>query len=368
VWFAILPLRGKVLPANGNGHELSVFIGPILFYLVWKYRQWIRENLPADMGYPLLVVSVASIVLGMGSLKVLHVPVWMSPFDVLRPLPGFRSLGVTGRYWGFLALPLSLFGAVALWKYASRSNPHSQRRVQLVLGLTLVVQLAFQAETLSRHWFDSPRYPTAMDSANFRGAPEQIDYVSTMGRLQGQLITPTRGVCDCYDMDDFTRAERPPGAALVAQTTRDKQPWDGLVTRAEFMTWSHIHLAFSCVPPAVGLSCLDARSTRIQWVLGQAYHPYWHVNGCEVHPASHGNLMIDCPLSQLRQRQADVVFDDPESDSGARLSLLGWKIWGFSCLLLMAVYCTVRLLPARYVPIDSERRLLFARQGSVRRN
>jgi len=32
VWFAILPLRGKVLPANGNGHELSVYIGPVLVY------------------------------------------------------------------------------------------------------------------------------------------------------------------------------------------------------------------------------------------------------------------------------------------------------------------------------------------------
>ena len=28
LWFALLPMRGKVLPANGNGHELSVFIGP----------------------------------------------------------------------------------------------------------------------------------------------------------------------------------------------------------------------------------------------------------------------------------------------------------------------------------------------------
>jgi hypothetical protein len=36
--FAILPLRGKVLPANGNGHELSVYIGPVLIYCLWRYR------------------------------------------------------------------------------------------------------------------------------------------------------------------------------------------------------------------------------------------------------------------------------------------------------------------------------------------
>jgi hypothetical protein len=113
LWFALLPMRGKVLPANDNGHELSVFIGPILGYCLWRYRHWLSANLPASMGRPLLVVSLVSIVLGMGSLKVLHVPSWLSPFDLLRPLPGFRSMGVTGRYWGFLALPLSLLSAMA---------------------------------------------------------------------------------------------------------------------------------------------------------------------------------------------------------------------------------------------------------------
>ena len=154
LWFAILPLRGKVLPANGNGHELSVFIGPILAYCVWRYRHWLLANVPARMKHPLVVVSLASLVLGMGSLKGLHVPMWLSPFDVLRPLPGFRSIGVTGRYWGFLALPLSLLGTAALWKYVVDSRPGW--RLHLCLGTALVLQLGFQAETLSAHWVDSP--------------------------------------------------------------------------------------------------------------------------------------------------------------------------------------------------------------------
>jgi hypothetical protein len=317
------------------------------------------------MGYPLLVVSLASIVLGMGSLKVLHVPVWMSPFDILRPLPGFRSLGVTGRYWGFLALPLSLLGAATLWKYANETNPHSHRRVQLVLGFTLVLQLGFQAETLSRHWIHSPVFPTAMDHANFRGVPEQINYASTEGRLQGQLIAPTRGVCDCYDMDDFTRAERPPGGALVALTMRNKQPWGGLTSHAAFMTWNHIRLAVGCAAPGVGLGCLDAGSTRIQWVLYQAYHPYWRIPGCEVHPTDHGNLLIDCPVSRLQRGYADVVFDDPESDWATGLSLLGWKIWGFTCLFLIFGYCALRLRSSLGVSIPSERRHLFVPQDRL---
>ena len=117
IWFALLPVRGKLLPANGNGHELSVFIGPIIGYLLWRYRSWLKDQLPSSMMKPLLLVSVVSIILGMGSLKPLHIPTWLSPFDILRPLPGFRSMGVTGRYWGFLALPLSLLGAAALWRF-----------------------------------------------------------------------------------------------------------------------------------------------------------------------------------------------------------------------------------------------------------
>src|SRR5258708_7663634 len=76
LWFAILPLRGKVLPANGNGHELSVYIGPALVYCLWRYRSWLAADLPAALGRPLLVVSAASIVLGMGSLRELPVPAW----------------------------------------------------------------------------------------------------------------------------------------------------------------------------------------------------------------------------------------------------------------------------------------------------
>jgi hypothetical protein len=142
VWFALLPMRGKVLPANGNGHELTVFIGPFLAYFLWRYRHWLAATIPLHMKRPLIIVSVACMVLGMGSLKVLHLPTWMSPFDLLRPLPGFRSIGVTGRYWGFLALPLSLLSAAALWKYASECS--ADWRTHVCLGAVLALQSAFR--------------------------------------------------------------------------------------------------------------------------------------------------------------------------------------------------------------------------------
>jgi len=196
LWFALLPLRGKVLPANGNGHELSVYIGPVLVYCLWRYRHWVAVNLPATMRRPLLVVTLVSVVLGMGSLKALHVPVWLSPFDALRPLPGFRSIGVTGRYWGFLALPLSLLSAAALWKYVAEFG--EGWRLHLCLGLALIFQLGFQAETLTALWLHSPHYRLASHGNYFRHGPEDIDYVAIQdNHLQGQVMAPTRGVSNC---------------------------------------------------------------------------------------------------------------------------------------------------------------------------
>jgi len=127
------PMRGKLLPANGTGIELSVFIGPFLAFMIWRYRHALHRQLPREMRLPLLVVSVISIWLGMGSLRAAHLPLWLSPFDWLRPLPGFRSIGVTGRFWGFLALPLSLLAAAALWRYL-HAEQRSRYRTLLLGG------------------------------------------------------------------------------------------------------------------------------------------------------------------------------------------------------------------------------------------
>src|SRR5260370_12270317 len=92
----------------------------------------------------------------MGSLKILHIPSWLSPFDLLRSFPGFRTIGVPVRYWGFLALPLSLLSAMALCKFASEFG--DTRRVHVWLGLVLILQVGFQAETLTQLWLHSAPY------------------------------------------------------------------------------------------------------------------------------------------------------------------------------------------------------------------
>lgn len=327
LWFALLPLRGKVLPANGNGHELSVFVGPVLAFLLWRYRHWLAATLPNTMKRPLLVVSLVSIVLGMGSLKVLHVPIWLSPFDALRPLPGFRSIGVTGRYWGFLALPLSLLGAGALWKYATETPPGW--RLHACFAVVLALQLGFQINTLSVPWLHAPRYRSAVPSDYFRRGPETIEYVATQDRyLQGELMAPTRGVSDCYDMDDFTHADIGPGNALIKRVLQDGKPVVAPLTmRATFSTWSHIRLGIDCRSESAA-SCMDAPA-RMQMELRQAFHPLWQAPGCTTSASAHGNMIVDCPVARLREGPIELNFDDTTSDYAAHISTTAWKIWLF---------------------------------------
>jgi hypothetical protein len=338
LWFALLPMRGKVLPANGNGHELSVFIGPVLAYCLWRYRHWLAANLPTTMGRPLLVVSLVSIVLGMGSLKVLHVPTWLSPFDALRPLPGFRSIGVTGRYWGFLALPLSLLSAVALWKYVAEVG--DGWRLHVCLGLALVFQLGFQAETLGALWLHSPHYRLAMHDNYFRHGPEDIDYVAVQDRyLQGQVLAPTRGVSDCYDMDDFIRAETGTGNRLVMRVMQEWKPSDAAAAvHARFSTWSHMSLAVGCPSSAEDSTCMTSPAGRTQVVLRQAYHPLWKARGCETYATTRGNLVVDCPASRVREGAIELDFRDATSDFAALISAASWESWLSATALMFLLW------------------------------
>jgi hypothetical protein len=338
LWFALLPMRGKLLPANGNGHELSVFIGPVLGYCLWRYRHWLAANLPTKMGRPLLVVSLVSIVLGMGSLKALHVPTWLSPFDSLRQFPGFRSIGVTGRYWGFLALPLSLLSAAALWKYVAEFG--EGWRLHVCLSLALIFQFGFQAETLAALWLHSPHYKLASHGNYFRHGLEDIDYVAVQDdHLQGQVIAPTRGVSNCYDMDDFIRAETGPGNRLVMRVMQEWKPANAPTpVHARFSTWSHIRLAFDCPSSGNDPACVTSPAGRMQVVLRQAYHPLWNAPGCNTYASMRGNLIVDCPASRVREGAIELDFRDATSDFAAHISTTAWKSWLLAAASMMVLW------------------------------
>ena len=339
IWFALIPMRGKVLPANGLGHELSVYIGPVLAWLLWRDRDWLRGNLPDSLCVPLVFVACASIVLGMGSLRPLHVPPLLSPFDWLRPLPGFRSLGVTGRYWGFLALPLSLWGAAVLWRFGAQDIPIW--RLRALLGVMTVLQLGFQLETVLTHWLPSRTYHVdSTSTGGFLDRPQHIRYVVRGTHMQGELITPTQGVLDCYDMDDFVHAEMAPGSTLIkAAQTNSGRTMPVRAFSGHFVTWSHIVL--SETPSA------ELPKTKVRLVLWQAYHPYWQAESCTTEAADKGNLALNCPAALFKTQVVNLRFDDQLSEVAAAVSRFAWQSWLYALALLL--FLTAR---ARFARIE----------------
>ena len=341
VWFALLPVRGKLLPANGNGHELSVFIGPVLAWLIWRYRHGLATSLPRTMRHPLVVVSIVSIVLGMGSLKSLHVPTWLSPFDLLRPLPGFRSLGVTGRYWGFLALPLSLLGAAALCKFVSDSADGSKLRRWL--GVALVLQLGFQTETIAAHWSNTQIYRSPVIGTAFRSGDQQVEYLENgRRRFQGEFIAPARAAIQCYNMDDFIRAQVDPGKQLVRRVVRNASVVrDRTIVKASFVSWSHIKVQLD--RSALMTTQPSAEPSRLKIILNQAFHPLWRAKDCEVQNSRRGNLVLLCDESRLRAAPIDLVFDDELSRQASAVSRQAWMLWlvgagGLTLLTLLWIW------------------------------
>ena len=343
-WFMLIPMRGKVLPANGTGIELSVFIGPVLFYLIWRYRRVLLEELPRELRLPLLVVSVVSIWLGMGSLRVAHLPVWLSPFDWLRPLPGFRSIGITGRYWGFLALPLSMLAASALWRYAHTEMP--TRRSAALIASAFLIQMGFQGESLLAAWWPSHAVPEVALEGMFDGKLERIATVMNPGtsadpHMQGEVISPVRAVTNCYDMDNFTRAEVTNGNNLIKAVHTDattEVPLDG-----GFVTWNRIRL-LTAAAPEDGATVANLGS-MLHIELNQAYHTAWRSTSCTVERGPKDNLVASCPVEKLAAGPVDLVFSEPVSDLGARVSLKAALVLGVSISLLTLVALAPRRRP-----------------------
>jgi hypothetical protein len=337
-WFMLMPVTGKlIIPATGNGHELSVYIGPVLAYLVWRYRRELLASLPASMKRPLLVVSLVSLWLGMGSLAPLHVPHFLSPYDLLRPLPGFRSLLVTGRFWGFLALPLSLLAAGALWTY-TRATPAPASR-SAWLAAALVLQLGFQTAVILNQWLPGRSYQPVKFQPAFRNGPDTITFVPVQDGFQGRLIQPTQGVINCYDDDDYVHADVSLGSNLVKAESIDAR--DGLVppaVTARFQSWSRLQLQLADPPRA---PAGNEAAGLLHIVLNQAYHPLWRARSCQVSRGAQGNLVLDCPYQSLIHGPLWVDFHDPISARGAKVSRRAWVCW------LIAVALTLSLLAFR---------------------
>jgi hypothetical protein len=56
-------------------------------------------------------------------------------------------------------------------------------------------------------------------------------------------------------------------------------------------------------------------------------------------------LVIDCPAEYLRAANLEVVFDDPSSDWGARISLTLWAAWLNAMASLLITLAALMIFP-----------------------
>jgi hypothetical protein len=307
LWFLVVPGGVELVPAPARGHELTVWVGPVVLYAIVRHGRSFARGLGRDLRVPLAVTAAASLVLGMGSLALLGWPRLLSPFDLLRPLPGFRSMGVTARYWGFLALPLALAGAAGLAELLRARRPSG--RVQAALAFGIALQVGFQAAVFISAFEESRTYAPA--PIVFDGA---VDYAIRGHGPQGALITPTRGLIDCYDNGDFLHPALRLGHQLVQRVTLDGEPFPPTAFTARFLTWSSIALEPTRALPAGAW----------QVVLVQAYHRFWRLaDAAQVVPSSSGNLEVRWRAGDTPGR-VKLEFEDRVSTIAARVSLLAW--------------------------------------------
>jgi hypothetical protein len=332
LWFLIVPSSGALLPTRYMGQEMSVWIGPVVAWLLWRHRREVRAQVPARLALPWLVAGGVSVLLGMGSLKLIGVPAWLSPFDLLRSLPGFRSMGATARYWGFLALPLSMAGALAVGAFASA--PRIGRGRLALLGLALALQVGFQLGAigpplLASRRYHAPAIPDGFVTARTPDAPGvEVEWAYTGGRGQSEVIAPARGAIDCYDNSDYRKARMLPGHDVVQGVWRDGQPvFDGPAVSGRFLTWSRIRLELP--------RTLRAGPLRI--VLNQAFNRHWTASAGQAVELPSGNLGLDIPAGGPRSGRVDLRFDDPASRRGAAVSMLAWRAWLGAALLAVAI-------------------------------
>jgi hypothetical protein len=320
-WFLLLPVRGKVLPAPANGHEFSVYIGPVLAYLIVRYRREVARAFGREARWRFLVLSAATFVIGLGAWKALADWLPPGPFDLLHQLPGFESVGIPGRFWGYLALPLALAAAVALQALEEDTCPAHPRRL-LWTGV-FVFTLAFQATSLAEP-FLSQKGRRHLRAAKLPAEIHRIENVGGPVSSQSQQMTPTRGLIQAYNNHDYVHGTIAPGAELVRQTrwTRGGPP---LNARAEWDGWNKIVVT---LPDGGGPGAV---------IFNQNFHSLWRSSAAAVTRNRRGNLALRLAQPVPPGTTITLRFRDENS-------ILGKKISRIAAYLFLAAAAVVGAL------------------------
>jgi hypothetical protein len=337
-WFLLLPVRGRLIPAPANGHEFSVYVGPVLVYLIVRYRREIARAFPAGDRGRLLAVSAVSFVLGLGAWRALASWLPPGPFDLLHRLPGFVAIGIPSRFWGYLALPLALAGAAAIVRL--EMEPARFRRAAWA-GLFVSI-LGFQILSIVPP-FVNERGRIVVNVEPIPAAVSTIRNVHGPHVSQAQELSPETGLIEAYNGHEFIQGRIRQGAEVVkAALTREGSAvpvaasWDG---------WNRIRIEFPSGAPA---------GTKI--VLNANFHPRWSFSGGFADRDANGNLRAVLLKSAAAGAVLDLSFHDPASALGAQVSL--WS--AFALMAAGLVLAAGRLFEAAR---SREGRLVLTRRG-----
>jgi hypothetical protein len=212
------------------------------------------------------------------------------------------------------------------------SSDIAQKRQKIALGLAFVLQFGFQIVTLYSLWIDGHAY-RPIEPAQFAATGETIRYVRCSSQnYQGEFITPTQGVINCYDNDDFLRVQFAPDAPLVKSINYDNAPMQAAAD-ARFMSWNRIRIELGPESPAAPFTV----------VLNQAYNAHWSSPQCTVRMEGKVFLAARCTAA----REIELVFDDQLSTRAVQVSLMSWRIWSVLFVLCALIGCLQKALSAR---------------------
>jgi hypothetical protein len=322
-WFLLLPVHGKVLPAPANGHEFSVYIGPVIAYLLVRYRREALAGFPELDRRRFLLVSGVTFVLGLGAWRALAS--WMppGPFDLLHDLPGFRAVGIPARLWGYLALPLALASAIAIRRLEGETAAGRPRRA--LWSALFVFTLGFQLFSIALP-FVSPIGREVVEPAPLPRAITTIQNVAEPEPgSQAAELKPTTDLINAYNGHDYLQGKIVAGSALVLEARDgDGSP---LSVTAHWNGWDQIHLTL----PA------GARPGAMV-ILNENFHPRWSAAGAVVTRNKTGNLCLRLHAPVRPGAVLDLTFRDVFSILGSQVSRLSAFVAALCGLALAAWY------------------------------
>lgn len=339
LWFFLLPVRGKVLPAPANGHEFSLYIGPVLAFLLVRYRGQIARAFPDDDRKRMLAVSAASFLLGLGAWKALASWLPPGPFDLLHRLPGFVAIGIPSRFWGYLALPLALACAAAISRLEAETGPSRSRRV-LWAGVFVSV-LGFQLLSIVPP-FVSERGRVVVEEKTVPKSVTEIRYVHGPRLSQAAELSPETGLLEAYNEHEFIQGKIRQGSEIVVSAASREGRL--VLIAGGWVGWDRIRLEFPSGAPA---------GTEI--LLNQNFHPRWLFSGGLAERDSNGNLRALLAKAVPAGSVLELTFRDPSSVLGARVSR--WSAFAvLAAGLVLAVGRLARAVRSRERPLVLSRR------------